>query len=97
MLFSACSKEETTYTGKLSIEFTKWEPEWTNHLFVIISPIEHKDSIIKQIKVLSNTVNAIELNPGNYTILIKADNNDYTPHITKYVQIQAGKTENINI
>ena len=86
-----------TYTGRLSIEFTNWEPEWTDHLFIIISPIEHEDKIIKQIKVNSHSVNNIELNPGNYIILIKADNNDFTPHIIKHVQIQVGETEVIKI
>jgi hypothetical protein len=97
ILISACSKNETTYTGRLSIEFTNWEPEWTDHLFIIISPIEHEDKIIKQIKVNSHSVNNIELNPGNYIILIKADNNDFTPHIIKHVQIQVGETEVIKI
>lgn len=97
MLASACTVDETEYTGRLNIEFTQWELEWTDHLFILVSPLEQKDKIIKQVKVVSKTVNCIELNPGNYYILIKADNNDFTPHIIEYVQVQIGKTENVEI
>lgn len=97
MLASACTVDETEYTGKLNIEFTQWDPEWTDHLFILVSPLEQKDKIIKQVKVVSKRVNSVELNPGNYYILIKADNNDFTPHFTRYVQVQIGKTENVEI
>ncbi len=49
------------------------------------------------IKLKSNAPNHVELNPGNYKILIRADDNDYTPYITESVQIQIGKTENVVI
>lgn len=97
MLVSACTVDETEYTGKLNIEFTQWDPEWTDHLFILVSPLEQKDKIIKQVKVVSKTVNSVELNPGNYYILIKADNNDFTPRLIRYVQVQIGKTENVEI
>lgn len=97
MLLSACSEDETDYTGRLSIEFTHWEPEWTDHLFILVSPLDHKEIVIKQLKADPKTANNIDLNVGNYIILIKSDDNDYTPHITKYVQIQNGKTEVIKI
>ena len=97
ILVSACSEDETTYTGILNIEFTNWEPEWTNHLFAIISPLDQEDKIIRQIKLEHNSINHVELNPGNYKILIRADNSSYMPYITKYVQIQIGKTENVII
>ena len=97
MLASACTVDKTEYTGKLNIEFTQWNPEWTDHLFILVSPLEQKDKIIKQVKVVSKTVNSVELNPGNYYILIKADNNDFTPRLIRYVQVQIGKTENVEI
>lgn len=97
ILVSACSEDDTTSTGILNIEFTNWQPEWTNHLFAVISPLEQQDKIIKLIKLERKAINHIELNYGNYKVLIKADNNDYTPYIIEYVQIQIGKTEDLII
>ncbi|MCR6504077.1 hypothetical protein [Bacteroides muris (ex Fokt et al. 2023)] len=94
---SSCSEDDTTYTGILNIEITNWQPEWISHLFVIISPLEQQDEIIKIVKLTSDAPNHVELNPGNYKILIRADNNDYTPYITESVQIQIGKTETVVI
>lgn len=94
---SACSEDDTTYTGILNIEFTNWQPEWTNHLFAIISPLEQQDEAIKIVKLKNSVTNHVELNPGNYKILIRADDNDYMPYIVRYVQIQIGKTENVVI
>ncbi|CCY03511.1 unknown [Prevotella sp. CAG:924] len=103
MLTSACSDDDTAYTGRLNIEFTNWEPQWTNHVYITISPIDQENKIIKQIKVssylvdnvVSHSIYNIELNPGNYTVRLQSDNGG--AYITRYVQIQIGKTEVIEI
>lgn len=97
MFASACSEDDTMYTGILNIEITKWEPVWMNHLYVSIAPLEQQDKIIKTIKLEYHAPNRIELNPGNYKILISADNSNYTPHIVRYVQVQIGKAETVTI
>lgn len=103
MLTSACSDDDTAYTGRLNIEFTNWEPQWTNHVYITISAIDQENKIIKQIKVssylvdsvVSHSIYNIELNPGNYTVRLQSDNGG--AYITRYVQIQIGKTEVIEI
>lgn len=103
MLTSACSDDDTAYTGRLNIEFTNWEPQWTNHVYITISPIGQENKIIKQIKVssylvanvVSHSIHDIELNPGNYKVRLQSDNGG--AYITRYVQIQIGKTEVIEI
>lgn len=103
VLTSACSDDDNDYTGWLNIEFTNWEPQWTNHVYITISPVGQEDKAIKKIKVssylvdneVSHSIHNIELNPGNYTVCLQSENGG--AYITRYIQIQVGKTEVIEI
>ena len=92
MLFSACSDDET-YTGRLSVVFNEWKPEWTDRTVITVTPMDNEDKIIKTVKAVRDTKHIIELNPGNYTVTFKGYGDGYGyPRIEKYVQVQIGKT-----
>ena len=94
---SSCSEEDYPTTGILRISFSNGNTGWSNHLYIGISPFEQESKIIKSIEVGNNRINDVELNPGNYNVYIRADNNNVTPYINEYVQVQSGKTVVLNI
>ena len=91
MLFSACSDDET-YTGRLSVVFNEWKPEWTDRTVITVTPMDNEDKIIKTVKAVRDTKHIIELNPGNYTVIVEYQHGNGYNIARKYVQVQIGKT-----
>ena len=91
MLFSACSDDET-YTGRLSVVFTDWDPEWTGRTVIVVTPIDNEDKILNMQKAVRDSKHIIELNPGNYTVIVEYQHGNGYNIARKYVQVQIGKT-----
>lgn len=93
---SACSDNDYPTTGVLNVSFTKWPGSLNNHLYIGITSFEQENKVLKCIYEGTKKTYEFELNPGNYNVLIRADNSDL-PYITEYVQVQAGKTEYLQV
>lgn len=70
MLFSACSDDET-YTGRLSVVFNEWKPEWTDRTVIVVTPIDNEDKILNMQKAVRDSKHIIELNPGIILLPLK--------------------------
>lgn len=68
---SSCS-DDTPVTGVLRVQFLDWKQEWTNHVSIEVTPLDHEDIVLKHVDVGFDRVTDIELNPGNYHVLVVA-------------------------
>jgi len=92
---SSCSDDDPV-TGILRVQFVDWEQSWTNNLCIDITPANQEDIVLKRVDVGINHITDVELNPGNYHVLVTAKTGT-TLRWHRYCQVQIGKTEVVQL